>query len=108
MCARKLRAPRSLNDPVNWRFSNFRATSAPVISESVADRVSGVTGTAPAIAAAAARTSSTPPISPFLPAVVTRDNDRYHGILMTALPAISTRDRLLEAAVDVFVEQGYE
>ena len=27
---------------------------------------------------------------------------------MTALPAISTRERLLEAAVDVFVEQGYE
>jgi AcrR family transcriptional regulator len=27
---------------------------------------------------------------------------------MTALPTTSTRDRLLEAAVDVFVEQGYE
>jgi AcrR family transcriptional regulator len=27
---------------------------------------------------------------------------------MTALPTSSTRDRLLEAAVDVFVEQGYE
>lgn len=27
---------------------------------------------------------------------------------MTALPNTSTRDRLLEAAVDVFVEQGYE
>ena len=35
--ARKLRAPRSLNDAVNCRFSNFSQTRAPVISESVRD-----------------------------------------------------------------------
>src|SRR5947208_11040976 len=30
------------------------------------------------------------------------------GGLMAAVPATSTRDRLLAAAVEVFVEQGYE
>ena len=33
--SRKLRAPRSLNDAVYCRFSNFSTISAPVISESV-------------------------------------------------------------------------
>ena len=27
-----LKAPRNLNDPVNWRFSSFRKTFAPVNS----------------------------------------------------------------------------
>jgi len=36
-CARKLRAPRSLNAPVNWRFSNFSHTCAPVMAESVCE-----------------------------------------------------------------------
>ncbi len=39
--------------------------------------------------------------------VATSDNDRYHR-LVAALPDPSTRDRLLAAAVEVFVEQGYE
>ncbi len=37
----------------------------------------------------------------------TLDNDRYHG-RMAAAPLVSSRDRLLAAAVEVFVEQGYE
>ena len=38
------------------------------------------------------------------------DNDRYHAgmALPVTRPASSTRDRLLAAAVEVFVEQGYE
>jgi AcrR family transcriptional regulator len=39
--------------------------------------------------------------------VATSDNDRYHGS-MAALHDTSTRDRLLAAAVEVFVDQGYE
>src|SRR4029077_18885673 len=35
------------------------------------------------------------------------DNDRYHG-RVAAVPTVSSRDRLLAAAVEVFVEQGYE
>src|SRR5262249_59956489 len=51
-----LRAPRSLNDAVNCRFSNLSQTLVPVISESVLDARHGVTSTAPAIARAASRT----------------------------------------------------
>src|SRR3954471_25015576 len=42
------------------------------------------------------------------PGLLAPDNDRYHDPV-SALPATPTsRDRLLAAAVDVFVEQGYE
>ena len=40
-------APRSLNDAVNCRFSNFRKTCAPVISDSVRDSTHGVSSTCP-------------------------------------------------------------
>jgi AcrR family transcriptional regulator len=36
------------------------------------------------------------------------DNDRYHRSVAAVTDPISTRDRLLAAAVDVFVDQGYE
>src|SRR3954470_13207 len=42
------------------------------------------------------------------PGLLAPDNDRYHDPV-SALPATPTsRDRLLAAAVQVFVEQGYE
>jgi hypothetical protein len=47
-----------LNDAVNCRFSNLRATRAPVISDSVRDGLVGVATTDPAMAAAAASTSA--------------------------------------------------
>ena len=53
-----LRAPRSLNEPVYCRFSNFTNTSAPVTSESALEYVVGVRTTAPSMAAWARRTSS--------------------------------------------------
>src|SRR5882762_649920 len=50
-------APRSLNDAVNWLFSNFRKTWAPAMPESVRECRQGVATTAPEIAAPALRTS---------------------------------------------------
>src|SRR5688572_14680881 len=51
-------APRSLNEAVNCRFSNFSQTCAPVIDDRVRDSRHGVRTTSPAIAIRAARTSS--------------------------------------------------
>src|ERR1041385_7668846 len=48
-----LNAPRSLNDAVNWWFSNLSQTSAPVISESVRECRNGVRMTCPSIVCAA-------------------------------------------------------
>ena len=56
--SRKLRAPRSLNEAVYWKFSNLRTISAPVISDSVREAEHGVSTTAPRIRSAAAATSS--------------------------------------------------
>jgi hypothetical protein len=56
-CASLFNAPRSLNDAVNCRFSNFRYTSAPVICDSVRECRHGVFSTWPASVAAAARMS---------------------------------------------------
>src|SRR3954447_19963857 len=41
-----LTAPRSLNDPVRWRFSAFRDTSRPAMRENVSEPKTGVTRTA--------------------------------------------------------------
>ncbi|MOA21350.1 hypothetical protein D3C78_1418380 [compost metagenome] len=43
----RFNAPRSLNDAVNCRFSNFSQISAPKMSDSVRDRVKGVFSTWP-------------------------------------------------------------
>src|SRR3989304_4134005 len=51
------KAPRSLNEAVNCRFSNFRNTSAPASRDSVLLCRQGVRSTAPAMRAAAARMS---------------------------------------------------
>ncbi len=56
--SKRLRAPRSLNEPVYCRFSNLRKTVAPTISLSVWEQVSGVRSTAPSMRWAAAWTSS--------------------------------------------------
>ncbi len=53
-----LSAPRSLNEAVYCRFSNFSHSSQPVSADSVRLRRQGVRSTAPAMRAAAARTSS--------------------------------------------------
>ena len=50
-----LSAPRSLNEAVNCRFSNFSHTSPPVSADSVRLCRQGVRSTAPAMRAAAAR-----------------------------------------------------
>jgi hypothetical protein len=55
----RFRAPRSLNDAVNWSTSAFTTTVHPRISDSVWDSVARVRTTAPLIATAAASTSST-------------------------------------------------
>ncbi len=52
-----LNAPRSLNDAVNWWFSNLRCTSAPVICESVRECRNGVSITWPRMTSAAASMS---------------------------------------------------
>src|SRR4051812_20461062 len=49
-------APRTLNDPVRWRFSALSATDAPVRSPSVSD---GSTGVRLATSATAARARAT-------------------------------------------------
>ncbi len=49
-CAILLSAPRSLNDAVNCRFSNFRKTSQPASPDSVRDGRHGVRVTSPAAA----------------------------------------------------------
>src|SRR5690348_12840960 len=50
-------APRSLNDPVRWRFSALRATVAPHSSEIVREERTGVRRTTSATAARARSTS---------------------------------------------------
>src|SRR4051794_9561690 len=57
-CARKLRAPRSLNDAVNCWFSYFTQSSAPAISDSVRECNVGVATTEPRMVSAAACTSA--------------------------------------------------
>ena len=52
------RAPRSLNEAVNCKFSNFRNTRAPVICDSVRDSTQGVSSTWPARFDAAASISA--------------------------------------------------
>ena len=52
-CAILLNAPRSLNDAVNCRFSNFRNTSQPQIAERVRDSRQGVSPISPRSRAAA-------------------------------------------------------
>ena len=52
-CSRRFSAPRSLNDDVNCRFSNFSHSSAPVMAESVFECSVGVRTTWPSMAAAA-------------------------------------------------------
>src|SRR3954451_22958690 len=53
-----LRAPRSLNDATNCKFSNLTTTVHPKTSDSVWDTELGVRTTAPAMAEAAASTSA--------------------------------------------------
>src|SRR6267154_1546176 len=43
----RLYAPRTLNEPVRWRFSAFRCTSRPARRESVSERYTGVTRATP-------------------------------------------------------------
>ena len=52
------RAPRSLKDAVNCRFSNFTHTSAPTIWDRVREKRQGVRSTWPRMRSAAARISS--------------------------------------------------
>jgi hypothetical protein len=54
-CSSVLSAPRSLNEAVNWRFSNFIQTSAWAMRDRVSLRRQGVWTTAPLIRAAAAQ-----------------------------------------------------
>src|SRR3954468_18713300 len=51
-------APRTLNDPVRWRFSAFSATAAPVRSLSVSDGSTGVRFATSAMATRARATAS--------------------------------------------------
>src|SRR4051812_40338657 len=51
-------APRTLNDPVRWRFSALSATAAPVRSLSVSDGSTGVSFATSATAARARATAS--------------------------------------------------
>ena len=90
-----------------------------MIADSVSDRVVGVTRTAPRIVSAAAWTSARVTGSEGATAGSLRIPGRRPGALsprimiviivrMAALHDASTRERLLAAAVEVFVEQGYE
>ncbi len=89
------RAPRSLNDAVNWKFSNFTHTSAPVMSDSVRDRAVGVRSTDPAMRAAAASTS----------AAVTANVDVDRGIAPDGMPAASAR-RVVDGTVEDEADLG--
>src|SRR4051795_10676609 len=53
-----LTAPRSLKEPVRWRFSAFRDTSRPAMRENVSDPNPGVTRTAAPTRSRAASTSA--------------------------------------------------
>jgi hypothetical protein len=53
-----LSTPRGLNEPVRWKSSAFRTTSAPVRRESVAEVKVGVRCSRPPIASRAATTSA--------------------------------------------------
>src|SRR4051794_6438067 len=66
-----LRAPRSLNDATNWRFSNLTTTVQPRTSDNVCDTALGVRTTESAIADAAASTSASVSIEDV------RDRDRH-------------------------------
>ena len=57
-CSSVFSAPRSLNEAVNCRFSNFTQTSALAMRESVSLRRQGVCTTASPMRAAAYSTSS--------------------------------------------------
>src|SRR5258707_2798190 len=57
-CNSVFSAPRSLNEAVNCRFSNFTQTSALAMRERVSLRRHGVRTTAPLMRSAACRTSS--------------------------------------------------
>ena len=57
-CSSVFSAPRSLNEAVNCRFSNFTQTSALAMRESVSLRRQGVCTTASPMRAAANSTSS--------------------------------------------------
>jgi hypothetical protein len=56
--SRKLRAPRSLKDAVNCRFSNLRKRRQPSMADSVCASRQGVSEMCGAIAACARRTAS--------------------------------------------------
>src|SRR3954469_25971104 len=43
----RLYAPRTLNEPVRWRFSALRCTSRPTSLDSVSERETGVTRATP-------------------------------------------------------------
>src|SRR3954452_25102112 len=53
----RLYAPRTLNEPVRWRFSAFSCTSRPASRDSVSDRYTGVTRATPSRRARAASMS---------------------------------------------------
>src|SRR5258706_1001782 len=57
-CRSRLAAPRSLKEPVIWRFSSLTKTRAPVIAESVSEYGQGVSAMTPASRPRAARTSA--------------------------------------------------
>src|SRR4051812_16670268 len=70
-----LRAPRSLNDATNCRFSNLTTTVHPSTSDNVCDTALGVRTTEPAMADAAASTSASVSIED----VRHRDGDALRG-----------------------------
>src|SRR4051812_32374007 len=53
----RLYAPRTLNEPVRWRFSAFSCTSRPASRDSVSERYTGVTRAIPSRRARAASMS---------------------------------------------------
>src|SRR5258705_404501 len=57
-CRSRLAAPRSLKEPVIWRFSSLTKTRAPVIAESVSEYGQGVSAMTPASRPRAARISA--------------------------------------------------
>jgi hypothetical protein len=75
------RTPRSLNDPVRCRDSALRTTSAPVISDSVADGSTGVWRTRSAPAARARAMSSAVTVAAGTAMVVARSvRERDHRV----------------------------
>src|SRR5947207_6478765 len=124
-CSRALSAPRSLNEAVNCRFSNFSQMSALAMRDSVSLRRQGVCTTPPEMRSAAARTSwrvtirrpsssgsfAVDPVARTVPGADQRQEQRGIAVVERMggkLAAVEGVDRRVRAAGDLLRRLGAE